>query len=245
MERASTENGRRRLLVPAAAVVAAAAVLGARRARARAEADEHRPAQAGFMRAMHDAFRRDLDRLEDLASRIEERDTVPEGVRAGWDGLRDMLYSHHAAEDEDLWPVLRTKLHNPDDLREVDAMVEEHRAIPEALDAVEDALSRRDGLSAATRRLGELVRGHLEHEERTVVPLLEEHLSRAEWRRWLLTERDRHPFRERADFLGWVLDDAGDTDRAAVMAELPPPARLVYRLAIRPQYERQHRWVAA
>lgn len=197
------------------------------------------------MRAMHDAFRRDLDRLEDLGARIDESGTVPEGVRAGWENLRDMLYSHHAAEDEDLWPVLRSHLDDPDELREVDAMVAEHHAIPAALDAVEDALRRHDGVAAAGRRLAELVRAHLEHEERTVVPLLEDHLSHAEWRRFLLTERNRRAFGDRAGFLGWVLDDADDTDTAAVMAELPPPARLAYRVAIRPQYERQHRWAAA
>lgn len=78
-----------------------------------------------------------------------------------------------------------------------------------------------------------------------MLPLLERHLSRREWRSWLLTERGRRSFAERADFLGWVLDDAEPADRDAVMAELPPPAHVVYRWVLRPRYEAQHRWEAA
>jgi hypothetical protein len=40
----------------------------------------------------------------------------------------------------------------------------------------------------------------------------------------------------------WVLDSANERDAAAVLAELPHPARLMYRWAIRPRYEAEHRW---
>src|SRR5512132_3217629 len=138
---------RRWMLVPAA--LATVATIGTLRARARNEAgDDARPAEVEFMRAMHNAFRRDLDRLEAAAPRVEQTSSVPDGVRAGWDTFRDMLHSHHAAEDEDLWPVLRARLRDADDLREVDAMVDEHDAIPSSLDAVDDALSRRRDVTA-------------------------------------------------------------------------------------------------
>jgi hypothetical protein len=42
--------------------------------------------------------------------------------------------------------------------------------------------------------------------------------------------------------LTWILDDAGEQDAAAVLAEMPPPARLVYRRVLRPRYDAQHRW---
>ena len=45
-----------------------------------------------------------------------------------------------------------------------------------------------------------------------------------------------------SEFLTWVLDDAGEQDAAAVLTELPPPARLVYRWVLRPRYDAQHRW---
>ena len=43
--------------------------------------------------------------------------------------------------------------------------------------------------------------------------------------------------RERPEFLAWILDDAGEQDAAAVLAEMPPPARLVYRRVLRPRHD--------
>jgi hypothetical protein len=39
-----------------------------------------------------------------------------------------------------------------------------------------------------------------------------------------------------------VLDDASDQDAAAVMAELPRPAHLVYRWVLEPRYAAQQPW---
>ena len=238
---------RRWILVPVAlAVVAVVAriVLARRAGRARVR-DDQQPADVGFMRAMHDAMRRDLDRLDAVAPRLANLAEVPKEVLSGWTAFRDELRFHHEAEDDDLWPVLRQHLVDAADQREVDAMVEEHREIPAAIDAVDDAFAQHQDAATPARNLAALVRDHLEHEERTVLPLLEQHLSRAEWHRFLLTERGRRAPSARPGFLTWVLDDAGEDDRAAVMAELPRPARVVYRVALRPRYEREHRWRVA
>jgi hypothetical protein len=233
---------RRWMFVPvAASVLALRAAVGVRR---RAAAGD-RPADVGFMRAMHDAFRRDLERLGRLAPSIDGASAVPDGVQAGWAGFRDALLVHHSAEDDDLWPALCEHLEERTDRAEVDAMVAEHRAIPAALEAADRAIANRRDVAVTVRELSDLVRAHLDHEERTVLPLLERHLTRREWRRFLVTERGRRSLKERADFLGWVLDDADASDRAAVMAELPRPAHVVYRLVLRPRYAAQHRWQAA
>jgi Homeodomain-like domain len=55
-------------------------------------------------------------------------------------------------------------------------------------------------------------------------------------------ERSRLSSRQRPEFLAWILDDAGEQDAAAVLTEMPPPARLVYRRVLRPRYDAQHRW---
>jgi hypothetical protein len=86
------------------------------------------------------------------------------------------------------------------------------------------------------------VADHLAHEEREVLPLLEQHLTQAQWRAFLHQERNRRSPRERPEFLAWILDSAGEQDAAAVLAEMPPPARLVYRRVLKPRYEAQHRW---
>jgi hypothetical protein len=106
-----------------------------------------------------------------------------------------------------------------------------------------DAALRGGGeLTAPVELLSAVVLDHLAHEEREVLPLIEQHLTRAQRRAFLHKERSRLSPRERPEFLTWILDDAGEQDAAAVLTEMPPPARLVYRRVLRPRYDAQHRW---
>jgi hypothetical protein len=224
-------------------VAAGLTVLTARRIRRRRQArDDDRPPDLGFMRAIHAGLRRDAARLESFAPQLERRGGVPRAVPKGWAAFRSILQVHHGAEDDDLWPALRSHLTDQEDLHQLDLMVAEHRDLDVAIQSVDAALAGGDGVTTAARGLGEILRRHLDHEEQRVFPLLEQHLSRREWRGFLLTERRRRPPRQRPEFLTWVLDDASDEDAAAVMAELPRPAHLVYRFILRPRYLAQRRW---
>jgi hemerythrin-like domain-containing protein len=227
-------------------VAIAGLVLAARRVRrGQQEArDANRLADLGFMRAIHARLRRDAARLQALAPRLEQPGGVPAAAEApkGWVAFRQTLHIHHAAEDDDLWPMLRSHLTDAQDLHQVDLMVQEHRGLLAAIDAVDAALASGVGATTAARELGEVLGHHLDHEEQHVFPLLERHLSQGEWRRFLLTERRRRSPRERPEFLTWVLDEASEEDAAAVMAELPRPAHLVYRWILRPRYDAQRRW---
>jgi hypothetical protein len=227
-------------------VAAGLTILTARRVRRRRQArDDHRPADLGFMYAIHAGLRRDAARLESLGPQLEHADSQPGAAPKGWATFRQILQVHHAAEDDDLWPVLRSHLTDDQDLHQLDLMVAEHRGLTAAIQAVDAALTSGIGVTAAAQELGEVLRGHLDHEEQQVFPLLERHLSRREWRRFLLSERRRRSPRERPEFLTWVLDDASDQDAAAVLTELPRPAHLVYRWVLRPRYEAQRRWQPA
>jgi hypothetical protein len=166
-------------------------------------------------------------------------------VPKGWATFRQTLQVHHAAEDDDLWPVLRDHLTQAEDLHQLDLMVAEHRGLTAAIQAVDAALASGVGVTTAAQELGDVLGDHLDHEEQQVFPLLERHLSRGEWRRFLLTERRRRTPRERPEFLTWVLDNASDQDTAAVLSELPRPAHLVYRRLLRPRYQAQRRWQPA
>jgi hemerythrin-like domain-containing protein len=239
----SDKVARRGRWILASTTGAALAVAGAARIRARhssGQADAQ--ADVGFMRALHAALRRDLSRLRDAAVQLESSAGAPSTVLAGWDAFRAQLDNHHSAEDDDLWPVLRRELSDPGELALVDAMVEEHRHIPPALAGVDAALRGEGELAAPAELLSTVVLDHLAHEEREVLPLVEQHLTRAQWRAFLLTERGRRSPRERPEFLTWILDDADEQDAAAVLTEMPPPARLVYRWVLRPRYHAQHRW---
>jgi hemerythrin-like domain-containing protein len=227
-------------------VTAGLTMVTARRVRRRRQArDDDRPADLGFMRAIHAGLRRDAARLESLAPQLKRGGDVPEDVPKGWATFRQTLQVHHAAEDDDLWPVLRSHLTDDEDLRQLDLMVAEHRGLTAAIEAVDAALVSGVGVTTAAAALGEILRGHLDHEEQRIFPLLQRHLSRGEWRRFLLTERRRRSPRQRPEFLTWVLDDASDEDAAAVMAELPRPAHLVYRFILRHRYDPQRHWPPA
>jgi hemerythrin-like domain-containing protein len=213
------------------------------RLRARRGSDQpDAPAEVGFMRALHAALRRDLSRLSDAAAQLGNSAAAPPTVLAGWDTFRAQLHNHHSAEDDDLWPVLRRELSDPGDLAAVDAMVTEHQRIPPALAGVDAALRSGGELAAPVQHLSTVVLDHLAHEEREVLPLIEQHLTRAQWRAFLHKERARRSPRERTEFLAWILDDADQQDTAAVLSEMPPPARLIYRRVLRPRYDAQHRW---
>jgi hypothetical protein len=240
MARAARRRPPRGLLL---VVAAAAAVLTIRR-RAQAR-DDARPADLGFMRAIHAGLRRDAARLQALAPQLERGNGRPRAVPKGWTTFRQTLQVHHAAEDDDLWPVLRDHLTQAEDLHQLDLMVAEHRGLTAAIQAVDAALASGVGVTTAAQELGGILGDHLDHEEQQVFPLLERHLSRGEWRRFLLTERRRRSARERPEFLTWVLDNASDQDSAAVLAELPRPAHLVYRRVLRPRYQAQRRWQPA
>jgi iron-sulfur cluster repair protein YtfE (RIC family) len=225
-----------------------AAALGASRLRARSRRGrEGEPADIRFMLAMHAALRRDLSRLREAAAHLDSFAdhpiAAPATVLAGWDEFRTQLSNHHAAEDDDLWPVLRHELADAADLAAVDAMVEEHARIPAALAAVDAAIHTGGQLASLSERLSTLVLEHLAHEEEAVLPLVERHLSQAQWHAFLVKERGRRKPRERPEFLTWVLDDASAADEQAVLSELPPPGRLVYRRILHPRYEAQHRWL--
>lgn len=200
------------------------------------------PADVAFMRAMHAALRRDLSRLREVAGQLDGAASTPATVLAGWEEFRSQLENHHSAEDENLWPVLRPKLSDPGDLASVDAMVQEHGHIPPALAAVDAALRGGGDLPAAAQRLSTGVLDHLAHEEGDVLPLLEQHLTHAQWRAFLHQERDRRKPRERPEFLVWVLDGASEQDTATILAEMPRPVGLVYRRFLKSRYDAQHRW---
>jgi hypothetical protein len=181
-------------IVGAGLAAGAAARLRARRAPGEADA----PAEVGFMRALHAALRRDLSRLRDAAAQIDSSAGAPATVLAGWDTFRAELDNHHQAEDDDLWPVLRRELSDPGELASVDAMVEEHKHIEPALAGVDAALRGGGELAAPIETLSTVVLDHLAHEEREVLPLIEQHMTRAQWRAFMVKERNKRPPRERA-----------------------------------------------
>jgi hemerythrin-like domain-containing protein len=240
----------------AVGVLGVAVALSARRRRAVQRQRATRRADVRPMFAMHAAMRRDLARLQHAVRSLKGEDRVPPPVEEGWSVLRRQIESHHRAEDDDLWPVLRARVVSTSERAEIDDMAREHARIPPALVAVGDAVSggldraqavidltsgvldREQAVLDLTSRVLE----HLEHEERSVLPLIEQHLTDAEWHDFLRLERSKHGPRERTEFLAWVLDEATADHAEAMLGELPAPGRFVYRRFIKPRYDARRLW---
>jgi iron-sulfur cluster repair protein YtfE (RIC family) len=202
------------------------------------------------MVAFHDALRRDLAHLARTASQRPARLDEPNrhtAVQAGWELFKTQLHIHHTAEDQDLWPRMRTHLADrPDELALLQAMQDEHARIDPLLAAVEGAFADRDGghqrLGDAVDALAGVLHGHLTHEERDVLPLIDQSLTRAEWQGFTNDQRRRVGIRGAAQVFPWLLDEASPEQVKALLAGLPPPLRVICRRIWQPRYARHDYW---
>jgi hemerythrin-like domain-containing protein len=143
------------------------------------------------MRLAHRAMLRDARRLTDLAERLaaapatgaEHADAVAGYVR-DW---ADSVHHHHSAEDDVLWPVLAASAGPHVDLTELS---DDHAALDPALDrlrAAADAFRARPGEDTATglavelAELRDALTEHIGDEEASVLPVIERHVSVADW----------------------------------------------------------------
>jgi iron-sulfur cluster repair protein YtfE (RIC family) len=185
------------------------------------------------MVAFHDAFRRDLAHLARTASRRHADLDDPArrtAVLAGWELFKSYLHFHHSAEDTDLWPRMRTHLADrPDDLALLQAMEDEHARLDPLVAAVDGAFADREG---GHQRLGDTVdalagelHGHLRHEERDALALIDQSLTPAEWQAFGNQQRRRLGFGGAAQLFPWLLKEASPQQVTALLAGLPPPLR--------------------
>jgi hypothetical protein len=96
----------------------------------------------------------------------------------------------------------------------------------------------RDSVDALASKLT----GHLGHEERDVLPLIDRSLTGAEWRAFSNDQRRRVGFRGAAQVFPWLLDGASPQQVRALLAGLPVPLRVVCRRIWQPRYARHDHW---
>ena len=189
-----------------------------------------------MMYAAHDAFSRHLDRI---AEALERDGAVSRPRRERWTLFAKQLHIHHTAEDEALWPMLRAAIASPDELAVLDAMEAEHAQLDPQLERI-DALDRR---GARVRRGGQrprarsaCSRGHMRHEENAALPLIDAYLGRAGWAEFGRHIRSTQGISGAAVYLPWLLDGAPADLAKRILAVLPPPVRVLYRVAWRRRY---------
>jgi hemerythrin-like domain-containing protein len=208
--------------------------------------DDDTKLDMSMMYAVHDALRRDLAQICRIAARTDDDPQAILRSAIGWQMFKKFLQIHHTSEDVTVWPVMRTELAGrPDDLALVDAMEAEHAKIDPLLAAIDEALIDRD---YGFQRLGDLadalatdLSGHLTHEERDALDLIDATLSPEQWQRFSEDHRARVGDDART-YLPWLLD-GGSADRAAsVLKRMPEQLLAAYRDEWGPSYARLDLW---
>jgi hypothetical protein len=186
-------------------------------------------AEMSMNKAIHGAFRRDLDRFIAALSAFSPGDAArAHQLGTAWANFDDQLTHHHEGEHTIAWPALQEMGVSKDLLATMDA---EHdvmaAALAEARTAMQ-ALTRTAGVEeanaalAAVRELKSVTVAHLDHEEAQIEQIY-------------LTKRDSPEMKAMGRafgkvsparggrFFAWVLDGASPEERAAVTREVPGP----------------------
>jgi hemerythrin-like domain-containing protein len=190
------------------------------------------------MIVIHNVFRRIFGDLPGLIRGLTPGDRARAAVLAdAWTEVATGLHHHHTNEDEILWPTLleRVEVERSFVLR----AEEQHERVHELLEhgngqvgpfRADPTPERRDEFAETVQELFGALCEHMADEERYILPLVEEHLSVAEWEQ--LGERGRAsiPKDRLLVQLGWILDGLPAADRREFLTSMPLPARVAWRL---------------
>jgi hemerythrin-like domain-containing protein len=200
--------------------------------------------QTWEMVVVHRVFRREFDALPALVRAVPPGDVDRAGVVLGH--LRELagsLHHHHTAEDELVWPLLleRVDLDRPLVLR----MEEQHERVADLLEhadaqagafAADASPATGETLAATLTQLTAALEEHLDDEEREVLPLVERHLTVAEWDAVGERARASLPKDRLLIQLGAILEGCSPQEARRFLGMLPLPARLAWRLVGRRAY---------
>jgi hypothetical protein len=129
----------------------------------------------------------------------------------------------------------------------ISRMEEQHAGLHDALDTTRrelgawEAAPTEERSAALARALGTVVdrlSEHLAEEERDVVPLIAAHITQAEWDHLGKVAFSRFTPEQRFVAMGEMLAAASPTEAARMMAGLPVPIRVVWRLVGQRRYQR-------
>jgi hypothetical protein len=192
-----------------------------------------------YQRVLHQLVRREQRLLAELAAwaPVDESERTATLTRHA-DLIGRVLLHHHRVEREAVWPALLRAA--PVGAR---AAVDEWTARCARIDhmlrdvatagrqwQVAGTLSARTAFAAVCRDLADEVDAQTAEEERTLLPLLAEHLAAEDWSAIAARSRCRLSGPEQLFVLGLALEDSCAGDRARLIDGLPRSARLAWRL---------------
>ena len=187
---------------------------------------------------VHRVFRREYRLAPEIVARVVDGDVGrAEVVASHLTELGTVLHHHHTGEDELVWPRLLERAALSEAL--VARMQDEHARVSELLHRLDElvpawrrtaAAETRDELVGVLRAVSVALEQHLDEEEREVLPLVEQHLSAAEWAE--LGERGMAAMAKPRllVLLGHILEETTAEERKHFLALAPVPARLAFHL---------------
>lgn len=198
------------------------------------------------MPIIHRIFRRQFVEVRALVLEVPAADAARVGAIADHLGfLLDGLHMHHTTEDDLIWPKLldRAGLDAP----RVKRMEEQHKQIDASVAEVRAAMPVwRSDPTAATGaaladRIGEflvVMEEHLDEEEEVVVPLIDRHLTEAEWQD--VGERGFEKFTPAQRWIatGQMVEVATPEETAMMFGTLPAPVKVLWHLIGKRKYRR-------
>jgi hypothetical protein len=205
-------------------------------------------------KAIHGAFRRDLDRFVGALTDFPagNRDRAQQLVTA-WANFDDQLTHHHEGEHTIAWPHLEAVGVSPELLATMDA---EHDTMADALSAADRAMQKlADNPSGdqaqmtldAVQRLRSATVLHLDHEESEIESVYLQNRDHPEIKAMGKKFAKVSPARG-GRFFAWMLDGATPDQRAAISDGVPGPVLSVltgvfgrsYRKNIAPVWAQSH-----
>ena len=192
-----------------------------------------------YQRVLHQLVRRELRLLADLAAWAPADETErTDALTRHADLIGRVLLHHHRVERDAVWPALLRVA--PAEAREaVDDWTARCARIDHMLRDVATAARQwqvagtataRTGFASACRELADEVDAQTVEEERTLLPLLGEHLAGADWTAIAASSHCRLSGPEQLFVLGLALEDSCAEDRARLMDGLPWEVRRAWRL---------------
>jgi Hemerythrin HHE cation binding domain len=198
------------------------------------------------MLAIHQALRRDLERLGRIAARPDGEPAGLLRAAVGWEQFKTFLVAHHTAEDRALWPALREAVaDSPDQVALADALEDEHSVIEPLIEAIDAAAV---GLGDGHQRLGDIIdelitklSGHLTHEETDGFALIDASLTPEQWQHFAAVNADMvRP--EAPNYMPWLLGEADQQTLDAVLGKFPPQMLTAFREQWAPAYAARDVW---
>jgi iron-sulfur cluster repair protein YtfE (RIC family) len=199
------------------------------------------------MEVIHRVFRTELHNAPDLVRDVKAGDSKRSAIVG--DHLNFIvagLHSHHAAEDELIWPKLHARA--PAQAAEITRMEGQHRGIAEGVATMQDVVASwaasadprlAEQVIPAAENLSAVLDEHLADEELNIVPLINEHITSDEWQE---THARAAEFLSRKNLRlglvlgGYVLDAASADEGQRIMSNVPLPKRVLVQLLARPAY---------